>query len=536
MFKALLKTRLKSMYAGMFRSSRKKKQQGIGMKILFAILGVYLVAVFGGLFGMMFFALCTGLATVGLSWLYFSVAGIIAVLLSFIGSVMAAQSQLFEAKDNEMLLAMPIPPAVILGSRMVALYLITFAFQLLVLLPAGIVYAVLQPVSAAGVVIFVFSMLLLPFLSLFFSCLFGWVIAWISSKMRHKNIIVLVLSMAFLVLYFWGYSQIQTYIDYLVQQGEAVADAIRRAVFPAYHLGLAIAEQNPLSLLLFALCALVPFALVYYLLAVSFVRIATTRKGVSKRKYKAKSLKTSSVRTALVKKELRHVWSSPMYILNGAMGSMMMLLLAGALIVMQGDIREMVREMNQQIPSDVTAFISPVLCAALCFCVSINIMSAPSISLEGKNLWIAQSFPVSGGDVLISKALAHMTVGIPPLLIAGIVGNFLFPSSLPMMLLVIALPLAFTVLTALLGVFINLHFPKFDWISETAAIKQSASTMIAMFSGMGIVMVPVLLYVLALSFVPLSLYLLAWTVLFAGLSVGLYHYLTTKGPVLFARL
>lgn len=536
MFKALLKTRLKSMYAGMFQSSRKKKQQGIGMKILFVILGVYLVAVLGGLFGMMFFALCTGLATAGLSWLYFSVAGIVAVVLSFVGSVMAAQSQLFEAKDNEMLLAMPIPPAVILGSRMVALYLITFAFQLLVLLPAGIVYALLQPVSAAGVVIFVLSTLLLPFLSLFFSCLFGWIIAWISSKMRHKNIIILVLSIAFFILYFWGYTQIQTYIDFLVQQGEAVAAAIRRAVFPAYHLGIAIAQQNSISLLLFALCALGPFALVYYLLSVSFVRIATTRKGTSKRKYKAKALKASSVRTALVKKELRHLWSSPMYILNGAMGSIMMILLAGALIFIQGDIRDMVREINQQMPNDITVFISPLLCAVICFCVSINIMSAPSISLEGKNLWIAQSFPITGGDVLISKALAHMVVGIPPLLAAGIVGNILFPSSLPIMLLVIALPLAITVLTALLGVFINLHFPKFDWISETAAIKQSTSTMMAMFAGMGIVMVPILLYVLALSFVPMALYLLGWTILFAGVSAWLYHYLTTKGPLLFARL
>ena len=221
-----------------------------------------------------------------------------------------------------------------------------------------------------------------------------------------------------------------------------------------------------------------------------------------------------------------------MYMLNGAMGSIMMVLLAGALIFMQGDIREIVR----QLPAEFTAFVSPVLCAAICFCVSINILSAPSISLEGKSIWILQSFPVSGGDVLVSKAMAHMVVGIPPLLVAGIIGNILFPSSLPMMLLVIALPLAFTVLTALLGVFINLHFPKFDWISETAAIKQSASTMIAMFSGMGLVMVPVLLYAFALSFLPLSLYLLIWTVLFAGLAAWLYRYLTTKGATLFARL
>ena len=163
MFKALLFTRLKAVYFGMFRSSRKTARRGTAAKVLIGLLALYVVAVLGGLFGMMFWAICDGMVSAGLNWLYFSLAGITAVLLSFLGSVMATQSQLFEAKDNELLLAMPIPPAYILGSRMAALYLITFLFDALVLVPAGIVYAVLQPVSAGGVLIFLLVMLLLPF-------------------------------------------------------------------------------------------------------------------------------------------------------------------------------------------------------------------------------------------------------------------------------------------------------------------------------------------------------------------------------------
>lgn len=532
MFKALLFTRLKAVYFGMFRSSRKKARRGTATKVLIGLLALYVVAVLGGLFGMMFWAICDGMVSAGLNWLYFSLAGITAVLLSFIGSVMVTQSQLFEAKDNELLLAMPIPPAYILGSRMAALYLITFLFDALVLVPAGIVYAVLQPVSAGGVILFLLVMLLLPFLSLFFSCLFGWIIAWIGSKMRRKNVIILVASIAFFCLYFWGYSQLQTYITYLAQQGEAIAAVIRKAVFPAYHLGLAIAEQNLISLLLFALCALVPFGIVYWLLSVSFVRIATARKGAGKVRYRAKALKVSGVLGALTKKELRHVWNSPMYLLNGGMGSIFMVILAGALIVMRQDITQMLRELAD----GYAQWSAPLLAVVLCGCACMNILSAPSISLEGKTIWIAQSFPVSGGDVLISKALAHMAIGIPPLLLAGIIGNILYPSSLPLMLLAVLLPLVFTAMTALLGVFINLHFPKFDWVSETAAVKQSASTVIAMFGNMGIFLVPLLLYFFVFSFVPPVLYLLVWTVIFAGMTALLVRYLKTRGAAVFAAL
>ena len=34
-----------------------------------------------------------------------------------------------------------------------------------------------------------------------------------------------------------------------------------------------------------------------------------------------------------------------------------------------------------------------ILCAALCALASMNDMSAPSVSLEGKNLWLIQSLP-----------------------------------------------------------------------------------------------------------------------------------------------
>jgi ABC-2 type transport system permease protein len=44
-----------------------------------------------------------------LEWFYFALAGIISFALSFVGSVFATQTQIYDARDNELLLSMPVP-------------------------------------------------------------------------------------------------------------------------------------------------------------------------------------------------------------------------------------------------------------------------------------------------------------------------------------------------------------------------------------------------------------------------------------------
>ena len=90
---------------------------------------------------------------------------------------------------------------------------------------------------------------------------------------------------------------------------------------------------------------------------------------------------------------------------------------------------------------------------------------------------------------------------------------------------------------ALLGVTVNLRWPRFDYTNETYVIKQSASVTITMFSGMGLVILPCLLYVLLLRKVllPADMLLIA-TVVLAIADFVLYHYLTHGAQKAFANL
>ncbi|MEI3218791.1 MAG: hypothetical protein V8S08_03120 [Lachnoclostridium sp.] len=59
-------------------------------------------------------------------------------------------------------------------------------------------------------------------------------------------------------------------------------------------------------------------------------------------------------------------------------------------------------------------FVSLMAVVAICTLSFMNDITAPSVSLEGKNLWLEQSFPVSGLQVLMAKVKMHLLLTIVP--------------------------------------------------------------------------------------------------------------------------
>ena len=535
MLKTLLKIRVKAAMDSLFNRRRGKKN-GKGMKILLGVLLIYCVIAFGAMFGMLFYALYEPFNMLNMGWLYYSMCGVMATMLCFIGSVFFTQSILYEAKDNELLLSMPIRPSAILGSRMVFLLLVNYGYSLLIVLACGVVRCLMAPVTALGVIRYVLCALLLPLLPSTLSCVVGGIIALIISRVRNKSLVSMVLSLLFLGAYFAVCFNMQSYIQWMVQNGEAIGAAIQKALPPFYAMGLALQNGDWLQLLRFALWCIVPFAAVYTLLSRSFIRIATSKRGAKKIKYEARALHASSVRWALTRKELIHLVNSSPYMLNGGMGAILCLAMA-VLVAIKGD--SLLQGLADIYAGgmDIHAYVAPFACIVECITLSMTIISAPSISLEGKNLWMLQSAPVRAGDVLIGKALAHIAVATP----AGLIASLLLALTLPMgaadTALVFLLPLALVVFMALLGVTVNLRWARFDYTNETVVIKQSASTSITMFSGMGLVMLPCLLYAFLLrkSMTP-QLMMAIMTALLAIADVVLYYYLTHKAERAFANL
>jgi len=268
------------------------------------------------------------------------------------------------------------------------------------------------------------------------------------------------------------------------------------------------------------------------LLSKSFIRIATSKKGLKKVKYTEAALKVSSVRTALTKKELRHFFGNAMYMMNGALGVVFTFAFAVVVVIKS----ELLFKMFAQIPS-FADYLGPFSCIILCVLATTNIITAPSISLEGKNLWISQSSPIDSGDVLISKINMHLIVCLPSIILAALACGIFLDISPVNKIFIFIIPTLLTVFSALFGLAVNLKFPKFDWVNETVAIKQSISTTIAMFGSWGIVALPIVLYITALkNLMSIEVFMLIISVIFAAICLALYRYLMTRGKKIFESL
>ncbi len=493
MFKALLRVNFSALFTRFFSRSAANTRKGGTSRLKtvgFLLLMLYACFAFMTMFGMYFEQLALALFTYGLGWLYFTLYAIAAFALMFLGSVFMVKTQLYEAGDNDLLLAMPIPPGLILAGRMVMLMMLNFVFELIVAVPVLVMWLRVETPTVAQLVSFILLVLALPFLSMAISGLFGWLLALATSRMRKNSLITVLFSLIFLALYFVLVTQANVYIQQLVMNGEAVAGKLA-AFSPLYWLGSAVANANILHLLLSLLTLLLPFLVMVLILSATFLQIATAKRGAVRQKYEEKAMRASSVSGALFKRELKRLLSSPVYILNAGLGVIFILIAGVALLIK----RSLVLQLIAQLGAD-GSLISVVIVLGLCLMVSTVLFTAPSVSLEGKTLWIVKSLPVTPQDLLRAKLRLHIYITAPVTVICSAAAAFVFSVSVYDSLIMLVAPFFYVLLSANIGLICNLHNVNLNWVNQTQVIKQSMAVFAAMLLSALVVLLPGGVYLL----------------------------------------
>ncbi len=475
MVKALFKKQILESLSGFVTDKKGKRRTGLAV-FGFALLMVFAFGSVGVMFYMTGYALCEPFAAAGLDWLYFSLTGGMALALGLVGSVFMTKNVLYEAKDNDLLLSMPIPARLILFTRMATLYLYTLLFQALVFLPSTICYFVETGFDFKIALAALILLIVMPFGVLAICSILGWLIALVTSKLPWKNFWTLVLFLGFMAVYFVVYSKMNTFLTYVIENGGVVADKVQTYGYPLWKLGLAC-TGDWLALAVISLLLLAAFALVYLLLSKTYIRLATANRGERKAKYKSKAVKQGSWFGALLKKETLRYVKNPMVLMNAFLGTIAYVVIP-FIAIFSSDMQALAQIRG------IEEWTVMVIAAVLCFIATMNVVAPISISLEGPNLWLARALPVSTENVLSTKIVFHLlATGIPALLSAT---ALFIVFRIPFWLCVCALlaVAAFIAFTAVFGLTINLKMPNVHWTNEVAVVKQSMSGMIAMFSGM----------------------------------------------------
>ena len=516
-------------------SGKKKNKSNI---ILPLILSLYIMFAIGSGTGVIFDILSKdGKTHLLLVILAFSVS-----LLTFIEGVYKAGPLLFNCKDDDLLLSLPLTRGTIIFIRILKFYVFELLYNSLFLLPIMISYIPFGNVSISYYVTSIIMLLLLPVIPIVLSCLIGMVMSSISSRFKHKNLVQTVITMAVLLVVFYFSFNIKGTESYLVNNIDSLNENISKFYYPAGIYGKLVSNFNVIDLIIFILINLGIFGITVFILSKTYFKINTRLKSVSSSKKSSNkeiSYNKNSVTISLIKKELKTFVSIPVFIINSGFGLVLFLALVVLLVFKLDSLSVLLEKSNFEISLSkdiIMNNLSIVILILLIFTSFMTSITNSVISLEGRNINILKSLPVKVKTILMSKVYACLLITTPVLLIGDIVLFIKCKTNIIEALLLIILSILMPLVSHLLGIIINLKHPKLDAENTAEVVKQSTSSFIAVMLGMFILMITIGISIAMATMLPAVIVLLILTIVFGLIDLILYLILKTVGVKNFNKL
>ena len=533
MIKTLIKKEFLSMWKSLFVNSKTgaklKKSKTIAFVALYVVVGLVLLGIFFGLS----YELGSVFIQMGLGWFYFSIIAMLALAMGIFGDVFNTHAMMYASKDNDLLFSLPIKSSHILLSRMLVVFITGAGYLSLVFVPGIVAYWIAAPSFSIGVLLLQVIMLL--FLSLLvttLTCALGWVIAKLSAKMKSRNVARLIATILFFAIYYFVSAKASDYIQLLIANADTASSALR-GFYLVYAVGSGC-TGSALDTLLFAGVSAALFALCFWIISRSYIRLSTENGKSVKKAYSSSQIEASTSDGALLKREAKRFIGSTVYALNTGLGIVVLVAGAVALFIFKGKFMPFLSEIQD---AGMGYLGSIAECALLMLVISMNCISAPSVSLEGKNIWIVQSLPLDPWRILLSKVMFCFILNAASSLVfilASVILSIVPLTDLPF---VIVLDLLFSMVVSETGLMLNIVHPSLHWTNEASCVKNGLATFIVLFGGWIVTAVFCFVYFKFLlgvmSAVP---YLLIYIALFAAVVVFETLWLRKKGSKLFQYL
>ncbi len=455
-----------------------------------------------------------------------------ALTLGILFSLMRAAGPMV-IKDAELLLAMPVKRTTVVLSKLLTQYIFDAPLMIGILGSSIIAYVV---INDAGVLVLIRGLILtfiLPLFPMALAQLVGAGLFRLQQKFKSTSIV----STAILMVLFVGYMALSLQTSKLYSVAEGMNSDMLPSIFdrvaPLGYLTRFVLYGNLTAILFSLVMILIPFALGVMVYSRDFGQ--TARGYRSKNKHLSFAVK--SPKRAMLHKEKARYLECSIYVFNTAFSPLIMIILTGAILFLGSE--RIFSSMS--IPASVLSEFSAtngyiLLVGILSATVAIASTTASSISLEGNSFWIVKALPVAVEDVFFGKYMLNILLVSPVAFLCGLLAGLRLGAS-PIEAIGLGLvPALMGVCTAFLGLICNLFFPRFDWTSETAVVKQSMSVLLTMLLGVIVVAVPFVLFFTVVPSHSLAAFLATGILCYAGISILLYLFLKTKGKKMFLAL
>lgn len=500
------------------------KKISIGILILFSI-----IVLMGSMFSLML-DLADMLKKVNQMELLLVIGFLGTVIFNLVNSIYKAPAYLYQARDYEMLSSLPIKDSTIFASKIILLVASNYLYSAFIMIIPSLVYFIKGNASFIYIINLLIMFITTPFIPIIISSIITYLIGRLSYNSRYKNSILIIGSiLATLAIILISYNM-DNFLEVIIKNSSSIIEISKKIYVPAYYFIDGLKNNNLLSVLIFSFLSITPFIIFILIFSKGFRKInSKMTEGYKVNDYKVKGLKSSKPIKALLNKELKRYFSSYIYVLNTSFGLVLLGVLAVGIIILGKD--KIATIINL---SSYTSMFNVQITMIIMFCIFMSCTTSSSISLEGKNLWILKSLPIDELDIFKSKLGINILLVLPIALISFLLISIKLKFSIFYIITMSILIIVSSFFIALYGLFINLLYPKLDYINEVEVVKRGLSSTISIFSSLVYLGIyGAIYYFLKLDF---NVLLILATTITLAMDLILWKIIKTKGVNLFRNL
>lgn len=484
--------------------------------------------------GTYFYLLAEPLAKVNLTYIMLSIVLLLVTVLTFMEGIYKSQGILFDAKDNDLLFSLPIKKSHILYVRIFKLLAFQFLYNLIILLPAFVIYIYFETPGVLFYVISFIYLFLIPIIPTTLSCVLGYFIKHLTSKFKAKKIVQSIITAIVMIVILFFSFQIEDFMNNIVEHATSINDILTKIYYPIGAYISLIDNFDILELVKVLLFNIVPFILFIYIGSIYYFKIISKNNEYGLVTSKKIVIKVKSKLSSLVSKELSRFFSSTVYIFNCSFGIIIFVVATLLLCIKGAGVAEMFITTEGSIEFDIVEYLPLIYCGLIIFVGCMTSITSSSISLEGKSINITKSLPVSTKTIFKSKIISSLIITIPLMLLSEILFIIRFKIDFIYIIYILLLTIIVPSLTAIIGLLINLKYPKLEFSNDTEVVKQSMSSGVSVFIGMILFVISVV--ALVKFYNDAIIILLIMIAVYTIITVVLWQLLCSYGSKMFSKL
>lgn len=485
-FLLLLKNSLfNGFYSNQNRSKKKKKPSNPFATLIYVgLLFLFISIMYNYIFSSSFFSL-------GLGNIYLQIVLVLSGLLTLFMTVLRVNQSIYQTKDYELLESLPISKTKIVASKICSIYIYDLATTLIMVLPAIAFYLIFQGDIVVALLALLYTFLV-SFIPLAIAVLIGFLFTLLTAKFKYRNLLTIILYVLFFVVIFgvsflFGFSSSADTID---------PDTVKSlsSIFSFYPPGewiLKSFEGDMLYALLFIGVSIVSIAIAILVVGLTYKRINNwLSSGGTHNKYVlGKQKGEKSARTAFFKKELSMIFKNPMCLVN----FIMVPFIGAILLIVFPMLFKIDASESANDSFDISGFMYFFPIALSSYMCGISNYTISSFSLEGKSMNLLKTLPLDAKDIVGIKLLIGVLFPEVIMFIGATVFSIVFQPPFYVIIGVYIIPLLSILVVGLLGMITGLKWPVLNWDNQTAAMKNSKSSLVTTFSCLGIQMIGIVL-------------------------------------------